>query len=184
MIWGVGPSLTVPTATDDSLGSEKWSAGPAAVALAMPGNWVVGTLIRQLWSFAGDDDRQDVNQTLIQPFVNYNFPGGWYAVSSPIITANWEASSDDTWTVPVGGGLGKIFRIGGQAMNAQLQGFYNVERPEYGPDWLDPVPAPVPVPEVDMRRCRCPRPQAHGHRCGPPPPPTAPDFLIAHGGPF
>lgn len=135
VIWGVGPSLTVPTATDDSLGSEKWSAGPAAVALAMPGSWVVGSLVRQLWSFAGDSDRQDVNQTLIQPFVNYNFDGGWYAVSSPVVTANWEADSDDTWTVPVGGGMGKIFHIGGQAMNAQAQAFYNVEHPEFGPDW-------------------------------------------------
>lgn len=135
VIWGVGPSITLPTATDNSLGSEKWSAGPAAVALAMPGHWVLGSLVRQLWSFAGDSDRQDVNQTLIQPFVNYNFDGGWYAVSSPVITANWEADSDDTWTVPVGGGMGKIFHIGGQAMNAQAQAFYNVEQPEFGPDW-------------------------------------------------
>ena len=80
-------------------------------------------------------DRQDVNQTLIQPFVNYNLPGGWYAVSAPIITANWEADSDDTWTVPVGGGMGRIFHIGGQAMNASAQAFYNVESPQYGPDW-------------------------------------------------
>jgi hypothetical protein len=135
VIWGIGPSLTIPTATDDSIGSEKWSAGPAAVALTMPGNWVVGSLVRQLWSFAGDGGRQDVNQTLIQPFVNYNFPGGWYAVSSPVITANWEADGDDTWTVPVGGGVGKIFKVGGQAMNTQLQAFYNVEHPEFGPDW-------------------------------------------------
>jgi hypothetical protein len=135
VIWGVGPSLTLPTATDDSLGSEQWSAGPAAVALAMPGNWVVGSLVRQLWSFAGDDDRQDVSQLLIQLFVNYNFEQGWYAVSSPVITANWEADSDDTWTIPVGGGFGKLFRIGGQAINAQVQGFYNVDKPEYGPDW-------------------------------------------------
>lgn len=135
VIWGVGPSVTLPTATDDSLGSEKWSAGPAAVALAMPGRWVVGSLVRQLWSFAGDSDRQDVNQTLIQPFVNYNFDGGWYAVSSPVVTANWEADSDDTWTVPVGGGMGRIFHIGGQALNAQAQAFYNVEHPELGPDW-------------------------------------------------
>ena len=135
VIWGIGPSMTVPTATDDSIGSQKWSAGPAAVVLTMPGNWVVGALVRQLWSFAGDGDRQDVNQTLIQPFVNYNLPGGWYAVSSPIITANWEADSDDTWTVPVGGGMGRIFHIGGQAMNASAQAFYNVESPQYGPDW-------------------------------------------------
>lgn len=135
VIWGIGPSITVPTATDDSIGSEKWSAGPAAVALAMPGRWVVGSLVRQLWSFAGDSDRQDVNQTLIQPFVNYNFDSGWYAVSSPVVTANWKADSDDTWTVPVGGGMGRIFHIGGQAINAQAQAFYNVEHPELGPDW-------------------------------------------------
>jgi hypothetical protein len=102
---------------------------------AQEGGDLAKAAVRQLWSFAGDDDRQDVNQTLIQPFVNHNFPGGWYAVSSPIVTANWEADSDDTWTVQVGGGMGKIFRIDGQAMNAQAQGFYNVERPEFGPDW-------------------------------------------------
>ena len=135
VIWGIGPSLTVPTATDENIGSEKWSAGPAAVALAQPGPWVIGTLVRQLWSFAGDGDRQDVSQLLVQPFVNYNFEKGWYAVSSPIVTANWKADSDNTWTVPVGGGVGKIFKIGSQAINAQLQSFYNVESPKNGPDW-------------------------------------------------
>lgn len=136
VIWGVGPSLTLPTATDDSLGSERWSAGPAAVALAQPGPWTVGTLARQLWSFAGDDDRDDVSQLLLQPFVNYNFGAGWYAVSSPVITANWEADDDDDrWTVPVGGGLGRLFSVGGQTVNAQVQGFYNVEKPDLGPDW-------------------------------------------------
>ena len=78
---------------------------------------------------------QDVNQSLIQPFVNYNLPDGWYLVSSPIITANWEADSSDTWTVPVGGGFGKIFRIGRQPVNAQIQAFYNVETPDNGADW-------------------------------------------------
>jgi hypothetical protein len=138
VIWGIGPSLTVPTATDEKVGTEKWSAGPAAaaVALAQPGPWVVGSLVRQLWSFAGDDDRQDVSQLLIQPFVNYNMADGWYLVSAPIITANWEADSDDTWTVPLGGGFGKIFRIGNQPMNAQLQGFYNAEHPQFGPEWI------------------------------------------------
>ena len=135
VIWGVGPSLTLPTATDSHIGSEKWSAGPAAVVLAQPGPWVVGGLVRQLWSFAGDSDRNNVSQLLIQPFVNYNFRDGWYVVSAPVITANWEADSDDRWTVPVGGGFGRIFRIGGQAINAQVQSFYNVESPQFGPDW-------------------------------------------------
>ena len=105
IIWGIGPSLTFPSATDENIGTQKWSAGPAAVALAQPGSWVIGSLVRQLWSFAGDGDRQDVSQLLIQPFVNYNMEDGWYLVSSPIITANWEADSDDTWTVPLGGGF-------------------------------------------------------------------------------
>ena len=66
----------------------------------MHGPWVFGALVQQLWSFAGDGDRQDVNQMLIQPFVNYNLPDGWYVVTAPIITADWEADSDDRWTVP------------------------------------------------------------------------------------
>ncbi len=135
IIWGVGPSINLPTATDDTLGSEKWSAGPSAVVLATPNPWVLGTLVRQLWSFAGESDRDNVNQTLIQPFVNYNLPDGWYLTSSPIITANWEEDSGDRWTVPVGGGFGKIFRIGSQPMNFSTQAFYHAESPEFGPDW-------------------------------------------------
>ena len=100
-----------------------------------PKPWVLGALVRQLWSFAGDGDRQDVSQLLIQPFVNYNLPDGWYLVSSPVITANWEADSGDRWVVPIGGGAGKLFKLGAQPINSQLQAFYNVESPERGPDW-------------------------------------------------
>ena len=72
VIWGVGPSLTLPTATDDQLGSRKWSAGPAVVLLTQPPPWSLGVLIGNLWSCAGDADRRDVNQFILQPFVNYN----------------------------------------------------------------------------------------------------------------
>ena len=109
--------------------------GPGGGRAGAAPPWVTGRLVRQLWSFAGDGDRQDVSQLLIQPFVNYNMADGWYLVSAPIITANWEADSDDRWTVPVGGGFGRIFRIGDQPINAQLSGFYNVEHPQFGPEW-------------------------------------------------
>ena len=135
IIWGAGPIFVFPAATDEKLGSEKWSVGPSAVALTVQGPWLYGALINNVWSFAGDDDRDDVNAMLLQPFVNYNLPDGWYLVSSPIITANWEADSDNTWLVPVGGGVGKIFRIGNQPMNAQMQTFYNVEKPDVVGDW-------------------------------------------------
>ena len=135
ILWGAGPVLSFPTSTDAVLGSEQWSAGPSVVVLTIRGPWVVGALANNLWSYAGDDDRQDVNQFLFQYFINYNLPHGWYISSAPIITANWEADSDNTWTVPFGGGVGKVFRIGKQPMNAQVQAFYNAMRPDNGPDW-------------------------------------------------
>jgi hypothetical protein len=135
LIWGVGPSVTLPTATSSELGSGKLSAGPAAVALTMPAPWVIGILGRQLWSIAGSDNRGAVSQLLLQPFVNYNLADGWYLVSSPVITADWYENASNRWTVPVGGGTGKIFKIGGQPLNAQLQAFDYVARPTGGPQW-------------------------------------------------
>ena len=136
LIWGFGPTFTLPTATDELLGSEKWSMGPAAVALTIQGPWVLGALMNNQWSFAGNNKRDKVNQLLLQPFVNYNLPDGWYLTSSPIITANWAAGrGGDVWTVPLGGGAGKLFRVGKLPINAQLAAYGNVAKPEFGPDW-------------------------------------------------
>lgn len=135
LIWGVGPIVSFPTATDRVLGTDKWSAGPSVVLLTMPGNWVIGTLVNNIWSFAGDSDRPDVNQFLLQYFINYNFPNGWYLTSAPINTANWEADNNDRWTIPIGGGAGKIFRLGKLPLNTSVQSFYNVEHPDLGPEW-------------------------------------------------
>jgi len=134
VIWGAGPVLLLPTASDDALGQDTWGAGFSAVVLTMPGKWVVGSLISNLWSVGGGD--ADINLFTWQYFVNYNFEDGWYATSAPIITANWEADSDHRWTVPFGGGVGKIFKVGNQPINAQLSLYKNVITPDdYGPDW-------------------------------------------------
>ena len=135
VIWGVGPSLMLPTASDDQLGSGKWSAGITGVALTQPGWGSMGILGRQLWSFAGDDNRSDVNQTLIEPFANYNLDNGWFLITDIIITANWEAPSNQTWTIPLGGGVGRIYKIGNQAVNNRFELYYNVEKPDSAPDW-------------------------------------------------
>ena len=81
---------------------------------------------------------EQVNLFTWQYFVNYNLDDGWYLTSAPVITANWEADSDDTWTVPFGGGVGKIFKIGNQPLNAQASAYYNVEKPEFGLQFLFP----------------------------------------------
>jgi hypothetical protein len=134
VIWGGGPVFDFPTHSDN-LGSEKWSAGVAALALTMPGNWVVGGLVQNMWSFAGPDDEPTVNKFTFQYFVNYNLSNGWYLTSTPIITANWEKPSGQQWTVPFGGGVGKLARFGKQPVDFKLQGFGNVEKPDGGPDW-------------------------------------------------
>ena len=143
-IWGVGPTFTLPTASDRLLGNGKWSAGPAAVGVLMTKHWVVGALANQQWSFAGWGE-QDVNQFLMQPFINYNFEHGWYLTTSPIWTADWTKSQH--WTFPVGFGGGRLFRLrslfgdgigelGKLPVNAQLQGFYNAIRPDFAPNWV------------------------------------------------
>jgi hypothetical protein len=135
LIWGIGPSINLPTANKDPLGSGKWSGGAAGVVLMQPKWGTYGGLIRQLWSFAGDDHRSDVNQFLVEPFLNYNLEGGWYLITDMIITANWDAPSSQRWTVPIGGGLGKLFSIGNQTINSRLEAYYMVERPDNAPDW-------------------------------------------------
>lgn len=127
--------VQVPSANHDVLGQGKWGAGPSAAALTIQGPWVIGALVNQIWSFAGDGDRKAVNQMLIQPFINYNLPGAWYVTSVPKITADWEARGSDQWTVPIGAGVGKILRIGPLAMDAQVGAYYNVVRPDNGSKW-------------------------------------------------
>ena len=134
-IWGAGPILVFPTATDEVLGSDKWSAGPSVVVLTMPGDWVVGALVNNVWSFAGTDSRESVNFLTTQYFVNYNLGNGLYLASAPIITADWTADSADRWTIPFGAGIGKVFKIGKQPINTSIHAYYNVRRPTDGPRW-------------------------------------------------
>ncbi|WP_243361762.1 hypothetical protein [Fundidesulfovibrio terrae] len=136
-LWGVGPAVVLPSATDPRLlGTGKWSLGPAAVALYSGKKVVAGALFNNVWSVAGDPDRKNVSQMTLQPFFNYNFKDGWYLCSSPLITANWNASkAQDVWVLPLGGGLGKLFHAGKLPVNTQLTAYYNVARPREAADW-------------------------------------------------
>ena len=135
IIWGIGPAFTFATASHDELGQGKFDAGLSAVALTIRGHWLIGALVTDVASVSGSSDRNNVHQMVVQPFINYNFPRGWYLTSSPIITANWKAPSSQQWTVPIGGGVGRAFRLGQQAMNFQTQVFRNVVSPNEGADW-------------------------------------------------
>ncbi len=134
-IWGIGPAIAIPSATTEILGSGKWSLGPTVVVLTQPKPWSIGVLVANLWSFAGDSQRSDINQLMLQPFISYNLSDGWYLTTAPLVTANWNANSSDRWLVPVGGGAGRLFNIGKQPVNINLQAYYNAVQPSSAPDW-------------------------------------------------
>jgi hypothetical protein len=135
IIWGAGPVLQIPSNTDDRLGTDKWSAGFGGVALTMPGKWVLGALVYNIWDFAGPSEEEDVNSMVFQYFVNYNLDKGWYLSSTPIITANWEADSDQRWTVPFGLGIGRLVKLGKQPVDFKVQPFWYAVKPDGAPEW-------------------------------------------------
>ena len=132
LIWGAGPIFQFPTATPNTIGSGKWSAGPDLVLLVTPGKWVIGVLFTQLWSFAGLANRSNVDSFLTQPFVNYNLKGGWAISSAPIITADWTLAGNK-WAVTLGGGVSKTFKDGNQLMQFGVQYYTSVTRPLFAP---------------------------------------------------
>jgi len=106
-IWGVGAIAQMPTNSNAELGNKNWGLGPTFVVLHLePKNpWVYGVLVNNIWSLSSDKQGGAYNNGLIQPFLNYNFEGGLYLTSGPILTVNWKADSGQQWTVPLGGGL-------------------------------------------------------------------------------
>jgi hypothetical protein len=132
LIWGVGPVMLLPTATDEYLGGGKWGAGPTGVALVQKGQWTVGGLANHIWSFAGEGDRADVNQTFLQPFVSYSLGKGRSLSLNTESTYDWEA---DQWTVPINLGISQVLKLGPQPVQFQIGGKYYAVAPEGGPEW-------------------------------------------------
>jgi hypothetical protein len=134
--WGVGVTTTMPSdAPSRELGSGKFSFGPAIAAVMQNKNWTAGLQASQIWSVFGSSGRQEVSQMVLKPILSYNLEDGWYLVSNMTIIANWHQPSDQQWTVPIGGGVGKVFALGDYKLNARLEGYYNVDRPDQAPDW-------------------------------------------------
>jgi hypothetical protein len=131
-IWGAGPQLWLPNATDHVLGVNKWGGGPALVGLMHQGHWLGGSLFSN--QFAGINHTH-VNQMLINPFLFYNMKHGYYFVTTPVITANWTEQRSHRWTVPVGGGAGRVFKVGHQPLNARVEFFNNVRTTNGGSSW-------------------------------------------------
>lgn len=130
--WGAGPVLLLPTATDDLLGTEKWGAGPTAVILKQDGKYTYGALANHIWSFAGDDDRPEVNATFLQPFFVTALGEGANVALNTEMTYDWNS---ERWSIPINLAYNKVFKVGDQMMQWQVGGRYYVETPEGGPEW-------------------------------------------------
>ncbi len=134
-VWGLGPTLQIPTRTAPELGSNRLSMGPAALLYYNGSTFSGGVVAQNFWSLGGTGFNK-VNMLSTQYVAYYNFPKGWYLESNATITANWLAAKDNKWTVPVGGGLGKTFKIGKFYYSPAIQGFYNAIVPEGVGRWM------------------------------------------------
>lgn len=114
IIWGAGPAFLVPTGTDELLSAEKWGAGPTLVVLKQSGGWTYGVLANHIWSFAGDSEREDVNSTFLQPFLNYTTHDAWTFGINSESTYDWEA---EQWSVPFNFTVTKLVTVGHQPIS-------------------------------------------------------------------
>ncbi len=151
VLWGIGPVLYFPTATNKYLGgTKKWATGPSLVMMFPLGKFNAGFLLMNFWSYAGSNEIIDGTFSFmqIQPFLNYNLKNGWFISSVPIITSNWSLDKDNRWTVPAGAGVGKAFRLFGVLpASAQFHAYYSVVSPEnFGERWQMRLQAQIFLP--------------------------------------
>jgi hypothetical protein len=131
-IWGVGPAIYWPTASNTYLGPRKWGAGPTIVVLKQSSGWTFGVLANHIWSFAGESETQAVNNTFIQPFIVYGWSDSTTLGLNTESTYNWVTHD---WTVPINLTLGHIYRLGTQPVNFQIGARYYAVTPQDGPRW-------------------------------------------------
>jgi hypothetical protein len=137
LIWGAGPVFQLPTDTDDLLGNKNWGLGRLAVVLRLEKGdpWVYGVLANNVWSLSSRQAAAGLQQLPHAALPELQLPRRLYLTSAPIVTVNWKAESNQQWTVPLGGGIGKIFHFGKLPVNTQLGAYYNVVHPDDGANW-------------------------------------------------
>jgi len=134
-LFAVGPTWIFPTAGSDAIGQGKWQVGPAVGGGYITKKFILGAFAQQWWSFAGDSKRKSTNQLNLLPLAYRFFGDGWSVGYSGNILADWEKSSSERWTVPVGLSVGKIVKFGKLPVQIQIAGQYFAERPRGGPEW-------------------------------------------------
>ncbi len=129
---GIGPSFIFPTASSTYTGQGKYQVGPGVVVGYLSKKWILGAFVQNWTSFGGSGNRPDTNQMNLQPIAAYFLPDGWSIGYSGNILANWKASGEDVWTVPIGLAISKIFKLGRLPVKVALAGQYMPIHPDVG----------------------------------------------------
>jgi hypothetical protein len=148
-ILGAGPTAIFPTATSPFTGQRKWQLGPTLVAGYLTKQYFIGVFPQQWWSIGGVHSRPDTNQMNLQPIATLFFPDGWSLGYSGNILANWNAPSEDVWTVPIGLGLAKVVKFGRLPVKIQLAVQYMPVHPRIdGQEWNVQVSITPVIPKL------------------------------------
>ncbi len=131
LIWGVGPVLLFPTATDDLLGGKQWASGPTFVGLKQSGPLTFGLLSNHIWSYCGSNTRDDISNSFVQPFISYTSPTALGVVLNTESTYNWKT---EEWSVPLNFAVSQVVRVGKLPVSFQAGVRYWADSPEVGPE--------------------------------------------------
>ena len=135
--WGAGPVISFPTATTTATGTNRWGTGPSiALSWQQAAHWTVALIANNVWSLGevpGGGSR--ASTLLLNPIISYRFGDGWSLSTSPNITADWASKNNNRWTLPIGAGIGKAFRLGTQPVMLKFETYYNAIRPERTSTW-------------------------------------------------
>jgi Putative MetA-pathway of phenol degradation len=130
LIWGAGPAFLIPTGSEDELSAKKWAIGPTIVLLKQQGTLTYGALANHLWSVAGDDDRNDLSSTFLQPFLSHTTKTAWTYGINLESSYDWKAGQ---WSIPVNLTIGKLRKMGGKPMSFTGGVRYWAESADNGP---------------------------------------------------
>lgn len=131
-IWGAGPVVLLPTATEHFLGGEKWGAGPTAVVLRQEHGLTYGILANHIWSLAGTDHTPNVSSTFLQPFLAYTTKT--YTTFSLVTESTYDWGKDK-WTVPLIATVSQLLKVEDTPIQLQLGPKWYAEGPTRAPDW-------------------------------------------------
>ena len=133
LLWAAGIVSTLPTATEDELGPDRWSLGPEFLIGKLTSKYVLGALVTYQTDVAGSGDA-DISLTTVNAFATFLPGGGWNVGTAPIMSYDHENSQ---WTLPINLTLGKTVIWKGRPWKLSAEVNYFVDQPDaFGPEWM------------------------------------------------